>query len=66
MKFQLEAEMPDALLEVFLQHIRDFDQRYANCHFAMLATVDLSTSEVERAIAAVEPSFKFITVQRKS
>jgi hypothetical protein len=53
------------LLELFLQHIRDFDVIHPGCHFSIVASTNLSVGEMEEALARVQPPFRHRVTLRK-
>ena len=57
-KLTFNAEMPDDVVGLFLQHVRDFDVIQQGCHFSIVACVGLSTDEMNRALDRVTPPFK--------
>jgi hypothetical protein len=65
-KIVVTAELPDALAQLFNQHIRDFDTRYAGCHFEILADAPgMSAAEMMEAMK-VEPSLPFTTLIKRA
>ena len=53
------AQVPEALINEFLQVLRDFDVKYPGCHFGM--TIDApgkSVEEIEEMIG-IEPPLAF-------
>lgn len=57
-KMLLHAELPEALAQPFLQHLRNFDTAHPGCHFEMLAVTDMDNAEVERVLDSIDPPFK--------
>lgn len=54
------GEVPERLLQAFIQHLRDFDTRHSDCAFRFDIVADsLSTDEVERIMASIDPPFEF-------
>jgi len=65
MKFSIQADIPDALGKVFLQHLRDFDVGHDGCHFQMMISApELSEREVNDMFDVVPP-FPFMQAMRK-
>ena len=47
MKIIIRADVPDDLLQAWMQHLRDFDSTHPGCcHFKVTGHTELSTSEV--------------------
>jgi hypothetical protein len=66
MIISVEGEIPASLLLKFLQHMRNFDQEHADCHFEMFASGDDVTDEnIKHALANVHPPFKIVEKFRK-
>lgn len=70
MKIHLEVELPDALFAAFVQHIRDFDQKYdaghsGEVHFDMHATsTTMTDTEAQAIMDNTVPPFAHIMKSR--
>lgn len=51
MKIFIGAELPEALAQSFLQHVRDFDTAHEGCHFEMM--IDAPTLTLHEMIEAM-------------
>jgi hypothetical protein len=59
-RVSITADLPhDArLLELFLQHIRDFDVVHPGCHFSVGAISDFPVAQMEAILRRVTPPFR--------
>lgn len=65
MKVFIIADVPDALGNAWLQHVREFDQAHPGCHFQVLADApDLSTEQMVEALR-VDPELTFTEIIRR-
>lgn len=63
---QVVVEMPDDLLQEFIQHCRDFDATHADCEMKILAKADDKTvEEMEAIFSAIHPPFNIREKFRK-
>lgn len=52
----LKAEVPEDLLEKFLQHLRDFDAAHSGrCSFEILASTSLPSAELQEILGRIVP-----------
>ena len=65
-KLTLSAQLPDDLIGDFLQHVRDFDIAHPGCHFAMVASSELSLEEMQTILKNVDPPFAILDTHRKN
>lgn len=59
------AELPDALLQSWLQHLRDFDARNPGCHFEVAADVPEMTLAQMVEAARVNPNLTFTQIFKR-
>jgi len=53
---RLNADVPEDLLEKFLQHVRDFDAAHSGrCRFEILTDSSLSSAELKEILARLVP-----------
>lgn len=56
------AQLPEELVQTWLQHLRDFDQAHPGCHFDVAADApDLTLAEMLEAVR-VDPALTFTQV----
>jgi hypothetical protein len=59
------AQLPDELVQAWLQHLRDFDQAHPGCHFDVAADApELSLAEMVEAVR-VDPALSFTSVIKR-
>lgn len=59
------VELPNELAAAWLQHVRDFDVKHANCRFRIIGSVDKPTDDMVTVLESVSPSFDEIMVVAK-
>jgi len=59
------AEVPQDLMQSWLQHLRDFDTQYPGCHFRVAANApDATMADMIQALQ-IEPGFDdIVTIHR--
>ena len=59
-KITITADMPHdlKLVELFLQHIRDFDVIHQGCHFSIGAISDFKLEDMQAVLKRITPPFK--------
>lgn len=63
----ITATIPRELLYELVQHIRDFDVQYADCHFGIFAASGaISADEMEAILKRVHPPFAVFDVMKKN
>lgn len=63
-KIFITAHLPDALIQPWLQHVRDFDQQHPDCHFEIAADCpDLSLAQMVEALR-ISPELTFNEIIR--
>jgi hypothetical protein len=63
---QIVAELPDDLIQEFIQYVRDYDSSHPECHFQMMVKADEKTvEEMEAIFSAIRPPFDFREKIRK-
>jgi hypothetical protein len=61
-KIYTVAYVPEGLEQAWLQHLRDFDARYPQCHFEVMAEVpDKPMAEIVEMMR-VNPTLDFTTI----
>lgn len=58
-KISIEAEVPDGLLQEWLQHLRNFDTKHPGCHFVIAAKSGKTMGEAMDMIRSIDPPFDF-------
>jgi hypothetical protein len=56
---RLSIDLPDELLEAFLQHVRDFDARHSD-HVVLVISVDaphVPVDQIDEILSRVKPPF---------
>jgi hypothetical protein len=57
----LQCDVPDELMQQWLQHLRDFDTAHTGCHFEVAAETDAIVPVSDMlAMLRVEPALSFI------
>ena len=66
-QISITATIPRELLYDLVQHIRDFDVSFADCHFGVFAAGGaISAEEVESILKRVDPPFAVFDVMKKN
>jgi hypothetical protein len=64
-KTVLVAEIPEHLIEAWVQHVRDFDSSHADCHFEILSASSRSLEDINKMLDRIDPPFEFRGTFRK-
>lgn len=65
MRLVITAELPDELLNLFLQHIRGFDNAFkGQCHFSVIGEGSMSIEQIVEALK-IRPGFSDIVVKQR-
>ena len=66
-QISITATIPRELLYELVQHVRDFDVAYADCHFGIFAAGGaISADEMESILKRVKPPFAVFDVMKKN
>jgi len=56
------ANVPDALTQAWLQHLRDFDAAHPGCHFEVMADAPEATLAEIVDMVRIAPALTFTTI----
>jgi len=56
------ADIPNELVEKWLQHVREFDATNPGCYIVLHARTDRTSAEIIEILNGLEPSLDTITV----
>lgn len=62
MKIFTVANVPDALMQAWLQHLRDFDSAHPGCHFEVMADAPDATLAEIVDMVRIAPALTFTTI----
>ena len=60
MRGLMTFQIPDELIEPFVQWIRDFDTQHADCKFNIFSETKYNAVQMRRIFDGIQPGFPFV------